>query len=227
MSRVPPWLRRLLRPILRGWPDAGRRIVQEPALGAFLRHAARGTRISTILNAGCGEGLYAPLLIETCRPSLQIEMDLSPAGARHLVSPTQRYMCGSLTHVPLRSGSIDLVLCSEVLEHIVDDRLGAAELARVLKAGGWLIASVPTPPAVPDPAHVREGYTRPQLASLLQEHGLEPVQWRTCMGVFFRSVLKWTRSTRIPRAVIVGLAWMDRALPLGPPMDLVVLARKR
>lgn len=227
MSRLPDWARHVARPILPGWPDAGRRIVQTPALNAFLREAVRDGRVERVLNAGCGEGLYAPLLIETCGPSLQVEMDLSATGARHLWSSRQRYVCASLTRVPLQSASVDLVLCSEVLEHVRDDRSGISELARVLRPGGWLIMSVPTPPAVPDPAHVREGYTREQLDALLDAHGLESRRWRTCMGVFFRSVLRWWRPNRVPRGAIVGLAWMDRLLTLGPPMDLVVLARKR
>jgi SAM-dependent methyltransferase len=179
-----------------------------------------------VLNAGCGEGLFAPLLLSTCAPQLQIEMDLSRAGARHLRSPRQRYVCGSLTRVPLESGSVDLILCSEVLEHVLDDRTAVAEIARVLKPGGWLVMSVPTPPAVPDANHVREGYTYEGLVQLLNAFGLQPRGSRRCMHLFFRSVLRWWRPGRVPRAAITGMAWLDRALPIGPPMDLIVLARK-
>jgi len=139
MSRVPPWLLRIARPLVPGWPDAGRRIVQGPAIGDLLAETTRARQPHVVLNAGCGEGLFAPLLLSTCGADLQIEMDLSPAGARHLRSSRQRYLCGSLTHVPLCSGSVDLVLCSEVLEHIPDDAAATAEIARVLKPGGWLV----------------------------------------------------------------------------------------
>lgn len=200
--------------------------MQQPALRAFLAEVTRAGPPRIVLNAGCGEGLFAPLLLSICAPQLQIEMDLSRAGARHLRSPRQRYVAGSLTHLPLLRASVDLVLCSEVLEHIPDDRAAVAEMARVLRPGGWLLISVPMPPAVPDPNHVREGYTYGALQQLLIAFGLECLGARTCMRLFFRSVLRWWRPGLVPRAVITGLAWLDRALPLGPPMDLVVLARK-
>jgi SAM-dependent methyltransferase len=218
---------RLVQPLLPGWPDAGRRIVQTPALRAFLREAIRSDGTPrVVLNAGCGEGLFAPLLLSVCRPKLQIEMDLSPAGRRHLRSDRQRYVSGSLTHLPLATGAVDLVLCSEVIEHIPDDAAAVAEIARVLKPAGWLVLSVPTPPAVPDANHVREGYTVRTLETLLGNAGLTCLRTRRCMGTFFRAVLRYWRPKRIPRLAITTLAWMDRLVPVGPPMDLVLLARK-
>ena len=227
MSSLRRTLGRVARPLLPGWPDAGRQIVQRPVLGAMLARAAREQCCQIVLNAGSGEGLFASLLLATCDPTLQVEMDLSTGGARHLRSSRQRYIVASLTEVPLVSASVDLVLCSEVLEHIPGDGAAVAEIARVLRPDGWLVMSVPTPPAVPDVNHVREGYTLEQLSSLLGLHGLRCLQSRTCMHWFFRSVLQWWRPGRMPKLMIVGAAWLDRALPLGPPMDLVVLARKQ
>lgn len=46
--------------------------------------------------------------------------------------------------LPLDTGSIDIIWCHHVLEHIEDDRPAMAELARVLKVdGGELLFSVP------------------------------------------------------------------------------------
>ncbi len=35
------------------------------------------------------------------------------------------------------------MLCSHVLEHVEDDRVAMAELARMLRPGGWLVVLVP------------------------------------------------------------------------------------
>jgi SAM-dependent methyltransferase len=48
-----------------------------------------------------------------------------------------------LTAVPLRSRSMDVVICVHVLEHVKDDRSAIAEIHRILRPGGWALISVP------------------------------------------------------------------------------------
>ena len=48
-----------------------------------------------------------------------------------------------LTAVPVRSSSVDAVICVHVLEHIEDDRAAIAEIHRILRPGGWALISVP------------------------------------------------------------------------------------
>ncbi|MCP4689857.1 MAG: class I SAM-dependent methyltransferase [Desulfobacterales bacterium] len=50
---------------------------------------------------------------------------------------------GDVTHLPFRRDAFDVVICSEVLEHIPDQAAAMAELTRVLKPGGDLVVSVP------------------------------------------------------------------------------------
>ncbi len=45
--------------------------------------------------------------------------------------------------LPFRGQSYDIVICSEVLEHIPDHRRAVREVVRVLKPGGTLVVSVP------------------------------------------------------------------------------------
>jgi SAM-dependent methyltransferase len=52
----------------------------------------------------------------------------------------------SATALPLRPDCVDVIVCSEVLEHIVDDRAAFAEISRVLRPGGALILTVPCNP---------------------------------------------------------------------------------
>jgi SAM-dependent methyltransferase len=53
---------------------------------------------------------------------------------------------GSLTETPLRDGSVDLLVCYHVLEHIPDDRKAMREIARVLAPGGLALLQVPFRP---------------------------------------------------------------------------------
>jgi SAM-dependent methyltransferase len=45
-------------------------------------------------------------------------------------------------HLPLRDGRFDLVLSMQVLEHLHSPWVAAAEIARVLRPGGWFVGSV-------------------------------------------------------------------------------------
>jgi SAM-dependent methyltransferase len=65
-----------------------------------------------------------------------------------------------LAAIPCRDHSFDVILCSHVLEHVPDDRLGMGEMARVLRPGGWALVQAPVDkrreatfedPAVTDP----------------------------------------------------------------------------
>jgi SAM-dependent methyltransferase len=94
---------------------------------------------------------------------------------------------GDATRLPFPDGTFDRIICSEVFEHIPDDTGAMAELARVLRPGGVLAATVPSwlPEKVcwalsaeyhaplASGGHVRI-YTEGQLRERLRGAGLEP-----------------------------------------------------
>jgi len=48
-----------------------------------------------------------------------------------------------ITSLPFQDNYFDLVICSEVLEHIPDDQSAMKEIVRILKPGKTLVVSVP------------------------------------------------------------------------------------
>lgn len=58
-------------------------------------------------------------------------------------SKALHYSCADGTQLPLANDSIDIIICSEVLEHIPNYNEMLAEINRVLKPGGTLAVSVP------------------------------------------------------------------------------------
>ena len=50
---------------------------------------------------------------------------------------------GSLYDIPFDTASMDVALCTEVLEHVPDPQQALMEIARVLRPGGHLLGSVP------------------------------------------------------------------------------------
>jgi SAM-dependent methyltransferase len=227
-------LDRVLHQVRPAWPDEARGMVQGPVLRRLLeRSPFRGA----VLNAGSGEGMYAGLLEEFDGVTRIVNCDLeAPRGI--LARPDRRHeaVAAPLTDLPFADATFDGVLCTEVLEHIVDDARAARELARVSKAGATLLVSVPTPPAPPDANHVREGYTLDELRRLLEPAGFVIEAHETCFFDAMRTLLPlWTWQHRVlgrgrrnlaPRALVHAFAHADVAFRLGRPWDLVALARR-
>jgi len=202
-------------------------MVQGPPLRELLSLASqRSTRLRRVLNAGAGEGGYSPYLIGLPGLELLVECDISYRCRTRPSFPKQALVGASATSMPLTDHCFDLILCSEVLEHIPEHEQALDELARILVPGGWLLITVPTPPAVPDKNHVREGYKPSELSAMLVQRGFDVVESRFCMYFFFRSVLaNWPRFPWRVRFVLRGLSSLDSMLRMGPPMDLMLLAR--
>jgi SAM-dependent methyltransferase len=219
---------KFLWPLMPGWPDEGRRIVQGPHLRAFLERAAtESQRFRCVFNAGAGEGGYSPLLLGLPGVESVVESDFGWASQPpRRIDARQVFFCASLSSIPLPDRSFDLILCTEVLEHILEHEQALDEVTRVMTPGGWLLITVPTPPAPADPAHVREGYRPEELAAMLVQRGFEVIETRFCMHFFFRFLLgNWWRLPWCPRVLIRGLATLDKLFPIRLPMDLMMLAR--
>ena len=78
--------------------------------------------------------------------------------------------------LPLASASCGLVTAFDILEHIDEDYLAAAEIARVLRPGGTALIAVPCDMALwsahdDEVGHVRR-YTRPELTGVIGKAGL-------------------------------------------------------
>lgn len=48
-----------------------------------------------------------------------------------------------ITQIDFPDNSFDVIYCSHVLEHVVDDRQAMQEFYRVLRPGGWAVLLVP------------------------------------------------------------------------------------
>ena len=108
-----------------------------------------------ILDIGCGEGRH---IIKACQQS-----NTFCVGAdfefENLVKTKEKIKfhqnfhdifcksfdlsCMDVTSLPFCDNSFDIVICSEVLEHITDDKKAMSELVRILKSGKVLAVSVP------------------------------------------------------------------------------------
>ncbi len=112
-----------------------------------LRHVLADIRGHTgrLAELGCGSGRFLRA-IQQHRPDLEtIGIDLSGRLLAQAVSRGggPRYCFGSITEVPLRDESFDIVVLFDVLEHVPDPERGVSEAARILRPGGVFHALVP------------------------------------------------------------------------------------
>jgi SAM-dependent methyltransferase len=223
----------LIRP---GYPDEARLIAQGVVLRALLDR--KRSPEGRILNAGCGEGLYLPLLERTNFRSI-VNFDITVAETVKTTHRSARhsFIEGSLTELPFPDAVFDCVLCTEVLEHIEDDKMALSELARVLKPGGQLLISVPEAPAPFDPDHVRQGYTQYDLANKLGVAGFQVTKVAKAMFLPTRLLMHYwrhplvrfgaQRKPYVPRPIVVAIGHLDSWLRIGGSWDLVILAERR
>jgi len=94
------------------------------------------------LDAGCGDGRYLAAL-EAELPARVAGVDISERileTARARV-PRADLRQANLESLPFDDGAFDLVLSSQVIEHVVDADAALRELARVLRPDGALVLS--------------------------------------------------------------------------------------
>ncbi|WP_172385826.1 bifunctional 2-polyprenyl-6-hydroxyphenol methylase/3-demethylubiquinol 3-O-methyltransferase UbiG [Streptomyces sp. MNP-20] len=120
-----------------------RSLRQARMLAAALGPATRGARV--VLDVGCGDGSAARVAAPLLAGHRVIGVDWSQDALRRASGHLPYVVRGELTDggLPFASGTVDAVLFSEVVEHLVDPDSALDELRRVLRPGGHLMLSTP------------------------------------------------------------------------------------
>lgn len=100
----------------------------------------KGQHPGRILIAGCGSHLDFKILDPK---DASAAFDLSIEAVKRVKGVQSTLFVGDALGIPLPSESFDMVICSEVLEHIPDVSHAVCEFERILKPGGTLIVSSP------------------------------------------------------------------------------------
>jgi SAM-dependent methyltransferase len=105
-----------------------------------------------ILDAGCGIGRHLwEVYRDRCVHVVGIDMNWEDLRKAKYTMYTMDHSAGGswltskadVTKLPFKDEAFDVVICSEVLEHIPDNQAAVTELVRVLKSGRDLVVSVP------------------------------------------------------------------------------------
>lgn len=87
---------------------------------------------------GCGDGY----VIRRVNTPIKIAVDIAFAYLERL-PPSIMRIWGHAEDVPLRSACIDTIICTDVIEHVLDAQLLANEIARLLKPNGRVLLAFP------------------------------------------------------------------------------------
>jgi SAM-dependent methyltransferase len=121
-------------------PDRARR--QARMLANVLR-ARTGSAL--IVDVGCGDGLAAAVAAQVNPGHRFVGVDWSAAALRQARTRGLAVVRAGVegAGLPLASASADVVIMSEVIEHLVDTDSALDEVSRILKPGGSLLLSTP------------------------------------------------------------------------------------
>ena len=161
----------------------------------LLAEAQAGERV---LDLGCGAGRFVAALRDAGADPVGVELaEGALERARRNAPGADLRALGEEGAIPLEDASVDLVWCSEVLEHVPDTAGVLSEARRVLRTGGRLLVTTPShdlprrvaiallrwePHFDPLGQHVRF-YSRRSLTRVLHTFAFEDVEARARRGM--------------------------------------------
>lgn len=206
------------------------------------KRVPRGDGTGLAIELGCGSGAFT---IGTALRGYQA-LGLSYDVRNQHAAARRARLCGAVTakfevqdirsldERPDLQNRFDVVIMTEVIEHILDDRKLLRNAAMCLKAGGRLLLTTPNfylhpiDPlhggpfsTVEDGGHVRKGYTAEELIELSRYAGLVSPEISFCTGLLSQKI---TRLHFVSKKIHPVVAWslINPFRPLPPLLDSFV-----
>lgn len=176
---------------------------------------------SRVLDIGAGSCPYRRLF-DHCEYRTQDFHQLTGDQLRYGGYGQIDYVCDA-SAIPVADASFDVVLCTEVLEHIDEPLKVLAEFARILKPGGRLLLTAPLGSGIhQEPHHYYGGFTPFWYQRFLSELGFSDIAVEANAGsyAFFSQeslrFLQSTRPWRLDAPLPVCVLWAPFWLALLP-----------
>ena len=173
--------------------------------------ALRGAASPAVLDVGCGAGASVDLFRGLAPGGRWVGVDVADSPEVRLRTRTDAdFHTFDGVNLPFGDESFDLAYCNQVLEHVRRPAPLLADVARVLRPGGWLAGST----SAMEPFHSRStfNYTPHGLALLLEGAGFEGVQLRPSIDAL----------TLIARRGLGGPAFFDRWWMTESPLNRAI-----
>ena len=125
-------------------------------------------RNTAVLDAGCGEQPLRREIEARGATYAGLDVEQNRAGTVDVIAPLWR--------VPLPDASFDVILATEVLEHVADLEGAFAEMARLLRSGGAVVITTPFAYPLHELPHDYVRLSTAGIDALARRHGLTVVE---------------------------------------------------
>jgi SAM-dependent methyltransferase len=126
-----------------------------------------------LLDIGCGGKPYRVLFEDSVAAYVGLDYPPTHLAVEDVHHVAMADVYGDGARLPIRSGTVDTVLCTQTLEHVPEPWLVVDEIARVLRPDGRLILTAPMAWGVHGEPHDYFRYTKYGLRSLAERSGLD------------------------------------------------------
>lgn len=94
-----------------------------------------------VLDVGCGDGFLALQLKKNFKEVYGVDVNEIDLAIARRINPKKQvhFIKASATNLPFKNEFFDVVICTDVIEHIKEDEKVVSEVRRVLKKNGTLI----------------------------------------------------------------------------------------
>jgi ubiquinone/menaquinone biosynthesis C-methylase UbiE len=180
---------------------------------------------SRVLDVGAGSAPYRALFAH-CDYKTQDFAQLKDEQLRYGgYAPID--IVSSADTIPIPDASIDVVLCTEVLEHVPEPIAVVSEFGRIVAPGGRLILTAPLGSGIhQEPYHFYGGYTPYWYEKFLHRAGFESISIESNAGSLRHIAQETIRFVRLtlPFGFVapwyIHLAWLPFWLMLAPFLSL-------
>jgi len=180
------------------------------ALKKIILKFSRGKQ--KILDVGGFDG-YISRKIKSTRPKSSFYvLDTDKKGLEIAQKNGLKVVNSSVTKIPFKSETFDLVLCLDLIEHVKKDSIMVKEISRVMKKKGILILSTPFKEGITFPflsksrieevnlswGHVRKGYSYMELKDLFRKNRLKVKKKSKYFNILTRSIYRIIALSKVP-----------------------------
>jgi len=183
---------------------------------------------SNVLDVGAGSCLYGDLFSH-CDYKTQDFSQLTDSRQMRTGHYGKIDFISDVLEIPVADGSFDVVICTEVLEHVPEPIRLIKELARILRPNGRLILTAPLGSGIhQEPYHFYGGYTPYWYERFMPEYGFTNVKIEPNAGsfkFFSQEALRFLQSSRpfrLGMPVFSELIWLPVWLIAAPVLGLIV-----